>query len=46
MSPLFVRLLGLPLLTPAFGLLTGIRGISALTGNLPLAVDRVERHDF
>jgi len=32
MSPLFVRILGLPLLTPAFGLLTFFRGLAALVG--------------
>jgi len=32
MSPCFVRILGLSLLSPAFGLLTGLRGITALLG--------------
>jgi len=41
MSPLFVRILGLHLLTPAFGLLTGLRGVSALAGP-PLAGRAVE----
>jgi len=31
-SPLLVRVLGLPLLSPAFGLMTGIQGAAALTG--------------
>jgi len=41
MSPLFIRILGLHLLAPAFGLLTGLRGISALVGP-PLAAKLVE----
>ena len=34
MSPCFVRILGLSLLSPAFGLLTGLRGITALLGQI------------
>jgi len=41
MSPLFVQILGLHMLTPAFGLLTGLRGISALAGP-PIAAKAVE----
>lgn len=41
MSPLFVKVLGLPLLTSAFGFLTGLRGITALAGP-PLAAQAVE----
>jgi len=44
MSPVFVRILGLPLLTPAFGVLTGIRGVSSLSGP-PLATKAVEYFD-
>jgi hypothetical protein len=36
MSPIFVRLLGLPLLSPAFSFLTAVRGLSTLAGP-PLA---------
>ena len=32
MSPIFIRILGPDLLTPAFGLLTAVRGVASLVG--------------
>ena len=42
MSPIFVRLLGLQLLSPAFSFLTAVRGLATLSGP-PLAGALVDR---